>query len=243
VDSEHNAIFQAMADGNRAAVDRIILTASGGPFRTASIDEMRAAPPEAALKHPVWTMGAKISIDSATMMNKGLEVIEAARLFAIDSAHIDVLIHPQSTVHGLVCYSDGSVLAQLGSPDMRVPIAHTLAWPARIATAAPRLDLAALGKLEFSEPDLQRFPALRLAREALHAGGGLPTLMSAANEVAVEAYLQRRIGFLDIAAVVEQVMLEMGECATETLDAVIEIDRIAREKAHAFCRTRQPHAA
>ena len=243
VDSEHNAIFQAMADGNRGAVDRIILTASGGPFRTATMEEMRAALPEAALKHPVWTMGAKISIDSATMMNKGLEVIEAARLFAMQSAEIDVLIHPQSTVHGLVCYSDGSVLAQLGSPDMRVPIAHTLAWPGRIATTAPKLDLAALGKLEFSEPDLQRFPALRLAREALQAGGGVPTLMSAANEVAVEAYLKRRIGFLDIAAVVEQVMLDMGECAADDLDAVIEIDRIAREKAQEFCRTRQPHAA
>jgi 1-deoxy-D-xylulose-5-phosphate reductoisomerase len=243
VDSEHNAIFQAMADGNRGAVDRIILTASGGPFRTATMEEMRAAPPEAALKHPVWTMGAKISIDSATMMNKGLEVIEAARLFAMDSTEIDVLIHPQSTVHGLVCYSDGSVLAQLGSPDMRVPIAHTLAWPGRIATAAPRLDLAFLGKLEFSEPDLQRFPALRLAREALQAGGGVPTFMSAANEIAVEAYLKRRIGFLDIAAVVEQVMQDMGECTTDDLEAVIEIDRIARDKAQAFCRTRQPHAA
>ncbi len=243
VDSEHNAIFQAMADGNRGAVDRIILTASGGPFRLSTMEEMRAAPPEAALRHPVWTMGAKISIDSATMMNKGLEVIEAARLFAMDSSVIDVLIHPQSTVHGLVCYSDGSVLAQLGSPDMRVPIAHTLAWPSRIATSAPKLDLAAIGRLEFSEPDPIRFPALRLAREALQAGGGVPTLMSAANEVAVEAYLQRRLGFLDIAAVVEQVMLEMGACTTDNLDAVIEIDRIAREKAHAFCRTRQPHAA
>ena len=243
VDSEHNAIFQAMADGNRGAIDRIILTASGGPFRLSTMEEMRTAPPEAALRHPVWTMGAKISIDSATMMNKGLEVIEAARLFAMDSSVIDVLIHPQSTVHGLVCYSDGSVMAQLGSPDMRVPIAHTLAWPSRIATSAPKLDLAAIGKLEFSEPDLVRFPALRLAREALHAGGGVPTLMSAANEVAVEVYLQRRIGFLDIASVVEQVMLDMGECTAENLDAVIEIDRIAREKAHAFCRTRQPYAA
>ncbi len=243
VDSEHNAIFQAMADGNRGAVERIILTASGGPFRTSTMDEMRAAPPEQALRHPVWTMGAKISIDSATMMNKGLEVIEAARLFNMDGSEIDVLIHPQSTVHGLVCYADGSVLAQLGSPDMRVPIAHTLAWPTRIATAAPRLDLAALGKLEFSEPDMVRFPALRLAREALHAGGGVPTLMSAANEIAVEAYLQRRIGFLDIASVVEQVMADMGECEADSLDAVIEIDRLAREKAHAFCATRQPHAA
>ncbi len=243
VDSEHNAIFQAMADGNRGAVERIILTASGGPFRLSTMEEMRVAPPEAALRHPVWTMGAKISIDSATMMNKGLEVIEAARLFAMDNSMIDVLIHPQSTVHGLVCYSDGSVLAQLGSPDMRVPIAHTLAWPGRIATASPRLDLAALGKLEFSQPDLERFPGLRLAREALQAGGGVPTLMSAANEVAVEAFLQRRIGFLDIASVVEQVILDMGNCSADSLEQVIEIDRIAREKALTACGTRRSHAA
>jgi 1-deoxy-D-xylulose-5-phosphate reductoisomerase len=243
VDSEHNAIFQAMADGNRSAIERIILTASGGPFRTASIDDMRAATPEAALRHPVWTMGAKISIDSATMMNKGLELIEASRLFAMPSDMIEVLIHPQSTVHGLVCYTDGSVLAQLGSPDMRVPIAHTLAWPERIATRAPRLDLATLGKLEFSAPDLQRFPALRLAREALQAGGGVPTLMSAANEVAVEAFLQRRIGFLDIAAIAEQVVDAMGHCVTETLEAVIDLDRRARALAVQFCQTRAAAAA
>ncbi len=243
VDSEHNAIFQAMADGNRAAVERIILTASGGPFRTASIDEMRAATPEKALRHPVWTMGAKISIDSATMMNKGLEVIEAARLFNLPSDRIDVLVHPQSTVHGLVCYADGSVLAQLGSPDMRVPIAHALAWPERIATAAPRLDLIAAGRLDFAEPDPVRFPALRLAREALLAGGGVPALMSAANEIAVEAFLTRRIGFLDIAAVVEQVMLEMGHLAADTLEAVIDIDLEARARAAKACAQREFHAA
>jgi 1-deoxy-D-xylulose-5-phosphate reductoisomerase len=243
VDSEHNAIFQAMADGNRKSVEKIILTASGGPFRTSSIDEMRVARPEQALRHPVWTMGAKISIDSATMMNKGLEVIEAARLFDMDSAMIDVLIHPQSTVHGLVCYTDGSVLAQLGSPDMRVPIAHTLAWPGRIATNSPRLDLAALGKLEFAAPDLARFPALRLAREALQAGGGVPTLMSAANEVAVEAFLARKLGFLDIAGVVEQVMLGMGRPEADSLDAVIALDQEARSKAHEYCRARALNAA
>ena len=243
VDSEHNAIFQAMADGNRGSIERIILTASGGPFRTASMEEMRLAKPETALKHPVWSMGAKISIDSATMMNKGLELIEAARLFAMPSEMIDVLVHPQSTVHGLVCYRDGSVLAQLGSPDMRVPIAHTLAWPSRIATAAPRLDLAALGRLEFSEPDLQRFPALRLAREALQAGGGVPTLMSAANEVAVEAFLQRRIGFLDIAAIAEQVVDTMGQCPADSLDAVIDLDRQARVVAAGFCESRADAAA
>jgi 1-deoxy-D-xylulose-5-phosphate reductoisomerase len=243
VDSEHNAIFQAMADGNHGAVERIILTASGGPFRTASLDEMRVAKPETALKHPVWSMGAKISIDSATMMNKGLELIEASRLFGMPSDRIDVLVHPQSTVHGLVCYSDGSVLAQLGSPDMRVPIAHTLAWPTRIATKAPRLNLAALGKLEFSEPDLQRFPALRLAREALQAGGGVPTLMSAANEVAVEAFLQRRIGFLDIAAIAEQVVDTMGQCPADSLDAVIDLDQRARVVAAGFCESRAEAAA
>ncbi len=243
VDSEHNAIFQAMADGNRGAIERIILTASGGPFRTATMDEMRVASPEAALRHPIWSMGAKISIDSATMMNKGLEVIEAARLFQMGSEMIDVLIHPQSTVHGLVCYTDGSVLAQLGSPDMRVPIAHTLAWPARIATKAPRLDLALLGRLEFSEPDLQRFPALRLAREALQAGGGVPTLMSAANEVAVAAFLERRLGFLDIAAIAEMVVEAMGFCPAESLDAVIDLDTRARALATQFCESRAAAAA
>ncbi len=236
VDSEHNAIFQAMADGNRGAVDRIVLTASGGPFRTATHDEMARATPEAALRHPVWSMGAKISIDSATMMNKGLEVIEAARLFNLESARIGVLIHPQSVVHGLVYYSDGSVLAQLGSPDMRVPIAHTLAWPTRIATAAPRLDLAIIGRLEFSEPDDIRFPALRLARQALLAGGGVPTIMSAANEIAVEAFLDRRIGFLDIVALVETVMADIGMRPADTLAQVLALDHAARDAARTLCR-------
>jgi 1-deoxy-D-xylulose-5-phosphate reductoisomerase len=237
-DSEHNAIFQSMADGNHGAVDKIILTASGGPFRNASVEEMRAATLEKALKHPVWSMGAKISIDSATMMNKGLEVIEAARLFGLASDRIDVLIHPQSTVHGMVCYSDGSVIAQLGSPDMRVPIAHCLAWPQRIPTPAPRLDLVALGKLEFAAPDPLRFPALRLAREALAAGGGVPALMSAANEIAVEAFLNRKIGFLDIVEVVEQVMLAMGQPEADSIETVIAIDAEARSRAAEFCRSR-----
>ena len=237
VDSEHNAIFQSMADGNRGAVEKIVLTASGGPFRTASLEEMRAAGPEAALKHPVWSMGAKISIDSATMMNKGLELIEAARLFALPSAQIGVLIHPQSVVHGLVYYSDGSVLAQLGSPDMRVPIAHTLAWPVRIATPARRLDLAAVARLEFFEPDLERFPALILARDALQAGGGAPTILSAANEVAVEAFLSRRIGFLDIAGTVARVLDEMGALPADTLDEVVDLDGRARVAAGRICAT------
>jgi 1-deoxy-D-xylulose-5-phosphate reductoisomerase len=243
VDSEHNAIFQALADGNRAAVDKIILTASGGPFRTASRAEMAAALPEAALKHPVWSMGAKISIDSATMMNKGLEVIEAARLFDLPSARIGVLIHPQSVVHGLVYYQDGSVLAQLGSPDMRVPIAHCLAWPQRIATAAPRLDLAAVGRLEFSEPDLEQFPALRLARDALQAGGGAPTILSAANEVAVAAFLARRLGFLDIALVVADVLAALGAPDADDLATVMALDAEARRLAETVCRSRLANAA
>jgi 1-deoxy-D-xylulose-5-phosphate reductoisomerase len=243
VDSEHNAIFQALDDGNRAAVEKIVLTASGGPFRTASIDEMARALPETALRHPVWSMGAKISIDSATMMNKGLELIEAARLFDLVSEQIEVLVHPQSVVHGLVYYRDGSVLAQLGSPDMRVPIAHTMAWPGRIATPAPRLNLAALGRLEFSAPDLVRFPALRLAREALEAGAGAPTILSAANEIAVDAFLQRKLGFLDIAAVAESVIDEMGAPPAPSLDAVIALDTSARRAALRYCGKRARSAA
>jgi len=238
VDSEHNAIFQAMAEDNRGAVERIVLTASGGPFRTASREDMEAATPEAALRHPVWSMGAKISIDSATMMNKGLEVIEAARLFELPEQRIGVLIHPQSVVHGLVCYHDGSILAQLGSPDMRIPIAHTLAWPSRIATPSPRLDLAALARLDFAEPDLQQFPALGLARDALRAGGGAPTILNAANEVAVAAFLQRRIGFLDIAATVARVLDSIGAVVAATLDEVIALDRDARRVAERFAAAR-----
>ncbi len=231
VDSEHNAIFQAMAEGNRSGVERIVLTASGGPFRLSSTEEMARATPEAALRHPVWSMGAKISIDSATMMNKGLELIEAARLFDMDEADIGVLIHPQSVIHGLVHYRDGSVLAQLGSPDMRIPIAHALAWPGRLQTASPRLDLAALGRLEFSEPDPVRFPALRLARDALRAGGGAPTILSAANEVAVEAFLARRLGFTEIAALVESVLERLGPQRADSLDAVLDVDAAARRAA------------
>ncbi len=232
VDSEHNAIFQSLADGNRGALERIILTASGGPFRTASMEEMARATPESALKHPVWSMGAKISIDSATLMNKGLEVIEAARLFDLPETAIDVLVHPQSVIHGLVCYQDGSVLAQLGAPDMRIPIAHTLAWPARLPTSARRLDLAAVGRLEFLQPDPVRFPALRVAREALRAGGGAPTILSAANEIAVEAFLARRIGFLDIAVTAESVLDRMGAPPLDTLEEVVALDQAARRAAH-----------
>ena len=231
VDSEHNAIFQAMADRQSGQVESITLTASGGPFRTASLEEMELAPPEAALRHPVWSMGAKITIDSASMFNKGLEVIEAARLFGLPGSRIDVLVHPQSVVHGLVHYTDGSVLAQLGAADMRIPIAHALAWPERMATNCPRLDLAAIGGLSFEAPDPVRFPALRLAREALAAGGAAPAILSAANEIAVEAFLGRRIGFLDIARLVERVMAEIGEQSAGGLDAVLYWDQEARRVA------------
>ncbi len=232
VDSEHNAIFQAMAEGNRDAVERIVLTSSGGPFRLSTIEEMARATPETALRHPVWSMGAKISIDSATMMNKGLEIIEAARLFAMNERDIGVLVHPQSVIHGLVHFRDGSVLAQMGAPDMRIPIAHALAWPGRLATQSPRLDLATLGNLEFHAPDPVRFPALRLARDALRAGGGAPTILSAANEVAVEAFLGRRLGFTAIAALVEAVLERLGPQAADSLDAVLDLDASARRAAH-----------
>ncbi|MBB2201218.1 1-deoxy-D-xylulose-5-phosphate reductoisomerase [Gluconacetobacter tumulisoli] len=231
VDSEHNAIFQSLADRQVDGIEKIVLTASGGPFRRATLAEMEKATPEAALRHPTWTMGAKITIDSATMFNKGLEVIEAARLFDLTEDRIGVVVHPQSVVHGMVQYTDGSIVAQLGSADMRIPIAHTLAWPRRMATTSPRLDLAALGRMDFEEPDEARFPALRLARESLRAGGAVPTILSAANEIAVEAFLAGAIGFLDIARVVEDVMQAIGHQAADTLEAVLRWDEEARRAA------------
>jgi 1-deoxy-D-xylulose-5-phosphate reductoisomerase len=231
VDSEHNAIMQAMADGNDRAIEKIILTASGGPFRCHTPEEMRNVLPEAALRHPVWSMGAKISIDSATMFNKCLEIIEAARLFSLPSEKIEVLIHPQSVIHGMVYFSDGSVLAQLGTPDMRIPIAHTLAWPHRIFTTAPRLDLAAIAKLEFCAPDETQFPALRLAREVLAAGAGASTVLNAANEIAVAAYLAKKIGFLDISAIVEDVLATLGAPPVPDLQTVLAVDEAARRTA------------
>src|SRR6266480_6815045 len=203
VDSEHNALFQALGAGRREDVVRLVLTASGGPFRTWSIDAIRAATPAQALKHPNWSMGPKVTIDSATLMNKGLELIEAHHLFAMESAGIDVVVHPQSVVHGLVEFRDGSVVAHLGPPDMRIPIAHCLAWPARIEGPAPRLDLGRIGTLTFEAPDLDRFPALRLARHALEAGAGAPTVLNAANEIAVEEFLAGRLGFAGITALAE----------------------------------------
>jgi 1-deoxy-D-xylulose-5-phosphate reductoisomerase len=238
VDSEHNAIFQALEDRNHSAVEKIVLTASGGPFRTATRDEMARATPDVARKHPVWSMGAKISIDSATLMNKGLELIEAARLFSLGEPQIDVLVHPQSVIHGLVFYQDGSVLAQLGSPDMRIPIAHTLAWPERMSTLSPRLDLARLARLDFMAPDTERFPALGLARDALRAGGGAPAILNAANEIAVEAFMQRRIGFLDIAGTVADVLDVMGPHPADTLDEVVGLDAAARRTAERLTAAR-----
>jgi len=239
VDSEHNAIFQALAGSRREGLEKIILTASGGPFRLASTEEMARATPEVALRHPVWSMGAKISIDSATLFNKGLEVIEAARIFGLTSDEIEVLVHPQSIIHGMVCYRDGSVLAQMGAPDMRIPIAHTLAWPDRLQTSSPRLNLAEIGRLEFLPPDEIRFPALSLARHALRTGGGAPTILNAANEIAVAAFLAHRIGFLDIAAVVEATLEALGPLPADTLDAVIGLDVHARRVANDYVATRQ----
>jgi 1-deoxy-D-xylulose-5-phosphate reductoisomerase len=238
VDSEHNAIFQCLHGDDPRGIDRIVLTASGGPFRDWTLDQMGRVTPEQALKHPTWSMGAKISIDSATMMNKGLEIIEAARLFALSSARIDVLVHPQSAVHGMVHYADGSILAQLGSPDMRTPIAHALAWPRRMRAETPRLDLAALAKLEFFAPDPIRFPALRLAREALMAGGGAPTILNAANETAVALFLDRRLGFLDIATVVAETMASLAGARPDGLEGILALDAEARVVAGRLAEAR-----
>ena len=231
VDSEHNAIFQVFDAAQRGAIEKIVLTASGGPFRTRSLEEMASATPAQAVAHPNWRMGAKISVDSATMMNKGLEVIEAHHLFALPSERLDIVVHPQSVVHGLVYYTDGSVLAQLGSPDMRTPIANALGWPDRIGAPSPRLDLAKLAQLTFEAPDFTRFPALRVARAALNAGGGAPTILNAANEVAVAAFLDERVGFLDIAAIVEGTLERMPSRRIAGLDDVYALDAEARVAA------------
>ncbi len=228
VDSEHNAIFQVLDAERPAAVDRIVLTASGGPFRTLSREAMADVTPAQAVAHPNWNMGPKISVDSATMMNKGLEVIEAQHLFDLPSERIEVLVHPQSVIHSMVAYVDGSVLAQLGQPDMRTPIAYTLAWPERMATPVDKLDLAAIGQLTFEPPDQVRFPALRLAREALQAGGSAPTILNAANEIAVSAFLDGRIGFLDIAQVVEDTLHGLPVSPLLSLEDVWNVDREAR---------------
>ncbi|MDB5706683.1 MAG: 1-deoxy-D-xylulose 5-phosphate reductoisomerase [Sphingomonas bacterium] len=230
-DSEHNAIFQCFDAARADRVRRIILTASGGPFRDWSTEQMRGVTPEQAVAHPNWSMGAKISIDSATMMNKGLELIEAARLFPVPADRIEIILHRQSVIHSMVEYVDGSVLAQLGPPDMRTPIAHCLAWPDRMETPMAPLDLIAIGRLDFEAPDPVRFPALALARRALDAGGARPAILNAANEVAVAAFLARHIGFLEIAAIVADTLDRYDPPAPETLDDVLTVDAEARRLA------------
>jgi len=231
VESEHNAIYQVFDFERIEAIEKLILTASGGPFRDWQHEDMRSVTPSQAVAHPNWDMGAKISVDSATMMNKGLEVIEAHHIFGMPDDRIDVLVHPQSVIHSMVSYVDGSVLAQLGTPDMRTPIAYTLAWPSRIETPSERLDLGAIATLQFEAPDETRFPALRLAREALRTGGAAATVLNAANEVAVAAFLSERIGFLDIAAIVEETMGSVNFDQLSSIEDVFHLDRAARNVA------------
>nr|WP_245280117.1 1-deoxy-D-xylulose-5-phosphate reductoisomerase [Hyphomicrobium sp. 99] len=232
VDSEHSAAFQALAGADPVSIEKIVLTASGGPFRTWTYEQIQAATPEQALKHPNWSMGAKITIDSASLMNKGLELIEAFHLFPISVDALDCIVHPQSIVHCLVSYVDGSVLAQLAAPDMRTPIAVALAWPDRMVAPTEKLDLARLATLSFEPPDETRFPALRVARAAMRRGDTAPAVLNAANEIAVKAFLERRIKFLDIAALVEET-LDAAErkgaiCPAETLDDILAVDELAR---------------
>ncbi len=235
VDSEHNAIFQALHAGRREDVRRIVLTASGGPFRTWSAEQIRAATPAQALKHPNWSMGAKVTIDSATLMNKGLELIEARHLFALRPDEIDVLVHPQSIVHGMVEFRDGSLIAQLGPTDMRVPISHCLGWPERLSAPAPRLEWSRMANLTFEEPDFARFPALKIARQAMTAGGAAPTVLNAANEIAVGEFLAHRLGFAGIPKLVEAVLDAAARRGLSQEPASVEealsIDHISRSLA------------
>lgn len=237
VDSEHSAGFQAIDPDSQDSIEKIVLTASGGPFRTASQAELDAATPDEALKHPNWSMGAKLTIDSATLMNKGLELIEAYHLFPVTPAQLDVVIHPQSIIHCLVEYSDGSVLAQMSMPDMRTPIAYSLAWPERMWAPTERLDLAKIGTLSFEEPDTGRFPALRIAKDALEADSGATTLLNAANEIAVDAFLNRKIGLPSIAALVEAALENAardGLPKPDTLDEVLALDAMGRDLARSL---------
>jgi len=237
VDSEHSAALQAMTGTEPERIERVCLTASGGPFRTWSLEQMAAADPEQALKHPNWSMGAKVTIDSATLMNKGLELLEAHHLFALPPEKLDVLVHPQSIMHCLVQMSDGAVLAQLSCPDMRTPIAYSLAWPERMHVPNDRLDLAEIGSLTFEAPDPERFPALRLAKEALAAGGSAGTVLNAANEVAVAAFLEKRLGFLAIAGLVESTLAACADLIClepRTADDVLEIDKETRRRARGW---------
>jgi 1-deoxy-D-xylulose-5-phosphate reductoisomerase len=237
VDSEHSAATQAMIGAKPERIERICITASGGPFRSWTVVQMAGAGPEQALNHPNWSMGPKVTIDSATLMNKGLELIEAHHLFALPPDKLDVLVHPQSIVHCLVYLADGSVIAHMSCPDMRTPIAYSLAWPERMHVPNGRVDLAKLGALTFEAPDATRFPALRLAREVLEAGGGAPTVLNAANEIAVEAFLKRRIGFLSIASVVEATLAaspDLVSSTPSTVEGVLAIDFEARGRASAL---------
>jgi len=235
VDSEHSAIFQVLDFDQADKIRRIILTASGGPFREFTAEQMATVTPEQAVAHPNWDMGAKISVDSATMMNKGLELIEAYHLFPVEESEIDILVHPQSVIHSMVDYVDGSVLAQLGTPDMRTPIAYALAWPNRMEAPAPKLSLEDIRTLTFEPPDPIRFPALRLAREALQAGKSAPTALNAANEVAVERFLNKEIAYLDIARIVDQTLEGLDNKAISNLDDIAEVDLAARVFARS-CR-------
>ena len=237
VDSEHNAIFQVFDFERSEEATKIILTASGGPFRECGLDEMRSKTPAQAVAHPNWNMGAKISIDSATMMNKGLELIEAYHLFPLPEEKIEILVHPQSVIHSMVEYVDGSVLAQLGSPDMRTPISHAMNWPRRGDGALERLDFAKITQLTFQIPDENRFPALKLARQALKQGGVAPIALNAANEVAVAAFLLEKIGFLDIVGTVEAVLDRTNGQAVGSIEAVVEADRAARRLAQSLLRS------
>jgi 1-deoxy-D-xylulose-5-phosphate reductoisomerase len=237
VDSEHSAIFQVFDFDKLDAIEKIILTASGGPFRTKSIAEMTAATPAQAVAHPNWSMGAKISVDSASMMNKGLELIEAHHLFRMPEEQIEILVHPQSVIHSMVAYQDGSVLAQLGTPDMRTPIAYALGWPKRIGAPSARLDFAKVAQLTFEAPDPVRFPALRIAREALKAGGTAPAILNAANEVAVAQFLGGRIGFMDIPALAEAVLEALPSAELSSIEDVIQTDAEARRVAEATAAT------
>jgi len=239
IDSEHNAIFQCMPAGylpgaEARGVTRVILTASGGPFRTTPAAELETMTPDQACAHPKWKMGRKISVDSATLMNKGLEVIEATLLFGLPESRVDIVVHPQSIVHSLVQYADGSLLAQLGAPDMRTPIAQAMAWPDRISSGVQSLDLAVIGQLDFERPDHGRFPSVQLARAAARAGGTAPALLNAANEVAVQAFLDRRLNFTGIATVIDQVLQHVDACPVRTLDDVLEADATARRFAAAL---------
>ncbi|MDP2868646.1 1-deoxy-D-xylulose-5-phosphate reductoisomerase [Methyloversatilis sp.] len=238
IDSEHNAVFQCLPTQGRAGVRRILLTASGGPFRCTPLDQLDHVTPDQACAHPNWEMGRKISVDSATMMNKGLEVIEAHWLFDTAAERIDVVIHPQSIVHSMVEYVDGSVLAQMGNPDMRTPIAHALAWPERIESGVGALDLAMSANLVFERPDLDRFPCLRLAFAALAAGQGTPAVLNAANEVAVAAFLERRLGFRAIADVIAETLDTLPDMPATTLDDVFAADAAARQTAQRAIRAR-----